>query len=273
MSVDIMRPDDLELLRHVGRNLRRAAGAAVVFGGLRSADRIRVTMAAGGHTGRLSTITLEPDKGLGGRSWLSRRPLTVHDYATCDDITHDFDRQILGEGIVSLSVVPIVVRRDVRGLLYAGTRGRVQGTRELVAGLRHAAERMSSELHLRDQVDARVRLVRTAQDPAVGAAGETLRELHAELRRVASETTDSATAQDLRHLLGTTESKSGEALTPRQVDVLSQVALGLRNAEVAERLGLSVTTVKSYLRDVMSRLGARTRYEAVLEARRRGLLP
>jgi DNA-binding CsgD family transcriptional regulator len=55
--------------------------------------------------------------------------------------------------------------------------------------------------------------------------------------------------------------------------VLALVALGLTNDRIASSLGLSLLTVKSYLRSAMARLAARTRYEAVVEARRRGLLP
>ncbi|WP_298011888.1 helix-turn-helix transcriptional regulator [uncultured Aquabacterium sp.] len=49
---------------------------------------------------------------------------------------------------------------------------------------------------------------------------------------------------------------AGAALTPRQFAVGALVAQGLTNAEVAERLGLSVATVKVYRREAMQRLGA-----------------
>ncbi|WP_344272603.1 response regulator transcription factor, partial [Actinomadura napierensis] len=62
-------------------------------------------------------------------------------------------------------------------------------------------------------------------------------------------------------------------LTPREVDVLSYVAIGCTNAEAAERLGLLPETVKSYLRSAMRKLDAHTRLEAVTSARRAGLLP
>ncbi|UNO39356.1 helix-turn-helix transcriptional regulator [Streptomyces sp. MST-110588] len=65
----------------------------------------------------------------------------------------------------------------------------------------------------------------------------------------------------------------GGRLSPREVDVLACVASGATNAEVAERLGLRPETVKSYLRSAMRKLGARTRLQAVVAARRTGLLP
>ncbi|NEA00831.1 helix-turn-helix transcriptional regulator, partial [Streptomyces sp. SID10116] len=63
------------------------------------------------------------------------------------------------------------------------------------------------------------------------------------------------------------------ALAPREVDVLSCVAAGVTNATAAERLGLRPETVKGYLRSAMRKLGAHTRLEAVVAARREGLLP
>ncbi|MGW1274998.1 response regulator transcription factor, partial [Streptomyces sp. NPDC002491] len=63
------------------------------------------------------------------------------------------------------------------------------------------------------------------------------------------------------------------ALAPRELDVLACVAAGATNGATAERLGLRVETVKGYLRSAMRRLGAHTRGEAVVAARRAGLLP
>ncbi|MDF3149900.1 LuxR C-terminal-related transcriptional regulator, partial [Streptomyces sp. T21Q-yed] len=51
------------------------------------------------------------------------------------------------------------------------------------------------------------------------------------------------------------------------------VAAGSTNAVAAERLGLGAETVKGYLRSAMRKLGTHTRGEAVVAARRAGLLP
>lgn len=52
-------------------------------------------------------------------------------------------------------------------------------------------------------------------------------------------------------------------LTPREADVFTLVATGLRDLEVAQRLNLSVHTVKGYLREVFRKSGARSRSELV----------
>lgn len=52
-------------------------------------------------------------------------------------------------------------------------------------------------------------------------------------------------------------------LTEREREVLSMVGHGHSNGEAADRLGLSVETVKSHMRRVLGKLGARNRCHAV----------
>ncbi|WP_039738412.1 helix-turn-helix domain-containing protein, partial [Saccharomonospora halophila] len=66
---------------------------------------------------------------------------------------------------------------------------------------------------------------------------------------------------------------TAEALAPRERDVLAEVARGLTNAEIAERLALRPETVKAYLRSAMRKLDVHSRHHAVAAARRAGLLP
>ncbi len=55
--------------------------------------------------------------------------------------------------------------------------------------------------------------------------------------------------------------------------MLACVAAGATNGAAAGGLGLTAETVKAYLRSAMRKLGARTRGEAVVAARRAGWLP
>lgn len=61
-------------------------------------------------------------------------------------------------------------------------------------------------------------------------------------------------------------------LTEREVEVLRLVADGLGNQEIAERLYLSPSSVKSHLSHTYGRLGVRRREAAAAEARRQGLI-
>lgn len=61
-------------------------------------------------------------------------------------------------------------------------------------------------------------------------------------------------------------------LTARELDVLRQLAEGLRNADIAERLVISERTVDHHVSAILRKLGVRTRGEAAAAARRLGLL-
>ncbi len=61
-------------------------------------------------------------------------------------------------------------------------------------------------------------------------------------------------------------------LTEREADVLRLVAAGLGNQEIAQRLYLSLSSVKSHLSHTYGRLGVNRRSAAAAEARRRGLI-
>ena len=63
-----------------------------------------------------------------------------------------------------------------------------------------------------------------------------------------------------------------EALTERERDVLTHLAGGNRNRDIAERLFISEDTVKAHVRHIMEKLGAIDRTEAVTIALRRGII-
>lgn len=64
-----------------------------------------------------------------------------------------------------------------------------------------------------------------------------------------------------------------EPLTVRELEILSLVAEGLSNSEIATRLVLAPNTVKWYVSEILSKLHATTRTQAVTRARALKLLP
>ncbi|MGL4610629.1 MAG: response regulator [Trueperaceae bacterium] len=61
-------------------------------------------------------------------------------------------------------------------------------------------------------------------------------------------------------------------LTPRELEVLREVALGHSNSQVAERLSISETTVRSHIANLMNKLNLRDRAHATVFALKRGLV-
>ena len=64
-----------------------------------------------------------------------------------------------------------------------------------------------------------------------------------------------------------------DALTPREIEVLSCVARGLSNMEVGQALFIGEATVKTHLLRVFDKLGVNDRTAAVTAAMARGILP
>jgi two-component system NarL family response regulator len=68
------------------------------------------------------------------------------------------------------------------------------------------------------------------------------------------------------------ERVSGEALSPREVEVLQRMAVGKSNKEIGAELFISEGTVKTHLKSIFSKLDVVSRTEAVATATRRGFI-
>jgi DNA-binding NarL/FixJ family response regulator len=61
-------------------------------------------------------------------------------------------------------------------------------------------------------------------------------------------------------------------LSPREMEVLTLLAKGLSNKEIASRLGLVVGTIKIYVANIYSKLGVSDRTQALVTAVKRGII-
>jgi two-component system NarL family response regulator len=61
-------------------------------------------------------------------------------------------------------------------------------------------------------------------------------------------------------------------LTGRELEILGLVGNGKTSREIAEELFISENTVRNHVRNVLDKLGLRSRFEAVTWAQREGLI-
>lgn len=256
------------------RELRRASDAPLGFGGPIDRGALRVVHLDGTRTPALDGLGVRHGRGLGGRVWQQRTPYGVDDYGAAADISHHYDLPVRVEGLRTVVAAPVLVGRHVHGVLYAGVRERVPYGDRLLDAVMRTARRLGRDLAIEAEVDRRVAEAtdRLRQQEAIAA--ERIRRTDAGLRELRAGIDDPDVRAKLTRMLDEL-APSGDAtvtLTAREVDVLTLVATGASYAAVAERLGLRPQTVKSYMRDVMARLGTHSRHEAVVAARRQGLL-
>lgn len=68
------------------------------------------------------------------------------------------------------------------------------------------------------------------------------------------------------------ETMTEEALSSREMEVLAHVATGCSNKLIAHHMGLSVETVKTHMKNILAKVKAKDRTEAVVVALRRGII-
>jgi len=90
---------------------------------------------------------------------------------------------------------------------------------------------------------------------------EVIRQVHAGKKRIPPQ----LAAQLAEHM-------SDEALTSREIEVLGQIAEGNRNRDIGEKLFITEETVKVHIKNIMGKLGASDRTQAVAIAIRRGII-
>lgn len=281
MSVDTQRiKDDDDAIRAALTALKTATGIPVaMYGTLLADNRLQITQWIGLRTPALQNLVIEPNAGVGGRVVATRRAVGVSDYTRANVISHEYDKPIQDEGLHSVVAVPVIVQREIRGVLYVGVHSTVRLGDKVIEEVTLTARTLEQDLAVNSALRSFDGGKGTPKPGRVmnGAEWEQVRSTHSKLRMLANRVEDEHLRKELEQLCDQMVSpvrvKQSTKLSARELDVLSCVALGHTNVEAAEEMGIGAETVKSYLRSVMRKLGAHTRYEAVNAARRIGALP
>ena len=93
---------------------------------------------------------------------------------------------------------------------------------------------------------------------------QAVREVQRDGRHVCAMISSALTQEAPRRLAARRAEASREALTQRETEVLTLLNRGLTNKEIAERLSVSVRTVKNHVSHLMKKLGVRSRLAATL---------
>ncbi|WP_394280944.1 acetate metabolism transcriptional regulator RamA [Corynebacterium sp.] len=272
--------DDDDAIRAALTSLKTATGIPVtMYGTLLADNRLQITQWIGLRTPALQNLIIDQGVGIGGRVVATRRAVGVSDYTRANVISHEHDRAIQDEGLHSIVAVPVIVQREIRGVLYVGVHSPVRLGDKVIEEVTMTARTLEQDL----AVNSALRRAEGGKSGGKtgrvmnGAEWEQVRSTHSKLRMLANRVEDEALRKELEQLCDQMVSpvrvKQTTKLSARELDVLSCVALGHTNVEAAEEMGIGAETVKSYLRSVMRKLGAHTRYEAVNAARRIGALP
>ncbi|PBI95598.1 HTH-type transcriptional regulator MalT [Rhodococcus erythropolis] len=260
------------------KRVRVSTGASLAFGGpVNRAGNLLIERFDGPTLGALPGLTLDPSEGLGGKVAVMRRPIAVNDYFETQVITHRYDKVIRAERLKALVATPIIVGRQTVGVIYGAFR-----TSEVVGG--RIEDTVVQEARALEQELAVSAVTSTngvlSEEATVNARlREQVRSVYAELRLLAGSVGDA----DVRAALvkaaarlvdegGRPESVGSASLTKREIDVLTVAGAGMTNVQIAGVLGLALFTVKSYMKSAMHKLGASTRLEAVVLARRDGMI-
>lgn len=275
--------DDDEAIKSALNALKGATGIPVtMYGQVLLDGRLQITSWVGLRTPALQNLIIEPGQGVGGKVITTRRPVGVSDYLQAQVITHEHDEQIQNEGLFSVVAVPVLVGRDVKGVLYVGVHSPVRLGDKVIEEVTMTARVLEQDLAINSAFrhsDKGGMLAGPAKPGRVmnGAEWEQIRSAHSRLRMLTNKVTDVTLRSELEdicdQMVAPVRVKQATKLSARELDVLACVALGHTNVEAAEEMGIGAETVKSYLRSVMRKLGAHTRYEAVNAARRIGALP
>jgi DNA-binding NarL/FixJ family response regulator len=177
------------------------------------------------------------------------------------------DFRIVGEAASGTEAVDMTMRLKPQVVimdLIMPEKGGSEATAEILAGLPDTRILLLTTFGTADDV---------AKALEAGAAGALMKtsdesEIIASIRTVAAG--GHAISDEIRRLIA--ESPPAPELTPRQLEILNSMAHGYSNAEIAKTFGIKEFSVREHITNIMAKLDASNRAEAVATAMRKSLL-
>jgi DNA-binding CsgD family transcriptional regulator len=262
--------------------LRAATGVDATMAGpvALAGRRLVVTNLHGLLTSTMHGLVVTPGAGIGGKALQMARPVAVNDYLHSTAVSHHFDHKVAQEHIHGAFAVPVPVGRDIRAVLYGLARTTQPLGDRVLATAATVAAGLGGELAIEVEVARRLRAAEQQRHHLQrrDEAANDFREIYEELQSIAQATSDRFVQDRILRVCDRMApqmpSTAGRAplLTVREREVLTRIALGHTNHEVAEQLSIMPTTVKTYLKNTMHKLGTRNRVETIHAARRAGFL-
>jgi DNA-binding CsgD family transcriptional regulator len=282
MIDSMTRPDLDRPLRAALPRLAKATGIDGAMAGpvTLAGRRLVITGLHGMLTSTMLGLVATPGVGAGGQALQLARPFAVDDYLHSQTVSHHFDRKVQIEQIHGVLAVPVRVGNDMRAVLYGVSRtAEPLGDRVLDTASTVAAT-LARELAVEIEVTRRMHVLAQQQhrDDSGGPSRVDPREIYQELIAIARATNDRSVRDRLQALCDRLSpsvraaANGAPRLTGREREVLAEIALGHTTDEVAELLSIMPGTVKSYLKNIMGKLGTRNRVETLRAARHTGLL-
>lgn len=177
------------------------------------------------------------------------------------------DFRVVGEASNGIEAVEMTMRLKphvvIMDLIMPEKSGS-EATAEILAGLPDTRILLLTTFGTADDV------AKALEAGAVGALMKTSdeSEIIASIRTVAAG--GRAVSDEIRNIIA--ESPPAPELTPRQLEILNSMSRGYSNAEIAEAFGIKEFSVREHIANIMAKLDASNRAEAVATALRKSLL-
>ena len=244
MDSQLVKDDD-EAIRSALTTLKNSTSIPVtMYATLLADNRLQITQWVGLRTPALQNLIMEPGTGVGGRVVSTRRPVGVSDYVRANIISHENDQVMQDEGLHSLLAVPVIVRREIRGVLYVGVHSPVRLGDKVIEEVTMTARCLEQDFAVNSalrQFEASVPATPRSNRSMNGAEWEQVRSTHSKLRMLANRVDDDNMRKEIEvlceQMVSPVRVKQSTRLSARELDVLSCVALGHTNVEAAEEMG------------------------------------